>query len=66
MKCECSKLILAADLFVRCQFLYGLKDEWMRQQLIHLDLMKFDDFVAKAIALEASQIESKHIANSAS
>lgn len=59
--CECRKSVAAADLFLRCQFIRGLKDQWMRQQLIHLDLSKFDNFVSKAVALEASQIESKEI-----
>lgn len=61
--CECQKSVSAADLFLRCQFIRGLKDEWMRQQLIQLDLTKFDDFVTKAVALEASRIESKEIAS---
>ena len=61
--CKCAKTVSVADLFLRCQFIRGLKDDWMRQQLIHLDLNKFDDFVSKAVAFEASKIESKELAS---
>jgi len=65
--CECKKstLVSVSDLFLRCQFIRGIRDEWMRQQLIHLDLKTFDEFVGKAVALEASLIESKELNSSA-
>lgn len=50
-------------MFLRWQFICSLKDEWTRQQLIQLDLTKFDDFVVKAVALQASRIASKEIAS---
>lgn len=62
--CECTKKISIADTFLRAQFIRGLRDNWIREQLLQLTLFKgFDDLLQKAIALEASRYEANQLVN---
>lgn len=58
-KCECQKSI--AHVFLRAQFIRGIKDNSIREQLLQSEVSKFEDIVAKAVALEACRIDSKII-----
>lgn len=61
IKCECTKLVSVADIFLRAQFIRGLRDSWLREQLLQSDMTKFDEILKKATALEASRLESKEL-----
>ena len=56
---ECKQMVPIADVFLRAQFIRGLRDDWLREQILQSDSTKFDDILQKAVALEASKIESK-------
>ncbi|XP_054275019.1 uncharacterized protein K02A2.6-like [Macrosteles quadrilineatus] len=56
---ECGTPVSIADVFLRAQFIRGLKDNWLREHLLQSVYTKFDDILEKAIALEASKVESK-------
>lgn len=58
--CECE--ISIADIFLRAQFIRGIKDNSIREQILQSDKLEFKDVVSKAIALETSKIDSKLIA----
>lgn len=60
-KCECDKTISIADTFLRAQFIRGVRDNWLREQILQANLTKFEDILAKAVALEASKIESRQL-----
>lgn len=62
VKCECDKSISIADVFLRAQFIRGLRDDWLREQILQSEMTTFDDILSKAIALEASKIECKELA----
>ncbi|XP_066904470.1 uncharacterized protein [Halyomorpha halys] len=60
--CSCKKKISIADTFLRAQFIRGLKDGWIREQLVQdASLKDFDAIVKKATALEASRYESSQL-----
>lgn len=61
-KCDCNKEISAAEIFLRAQFIRGLKDNWIREQLLQLNAVSFQEFQKKAIALEASRLETNILA----
>lgn len=58
--CKCKASI--ADIFLRAQFIRGLRDNSIREQLLQADLTSFADILGKATALEASKIDSKVLA----
>jgi len=58
-KCDCDNTISIADVFLRAQFVRGLRDDWLREQILQSNLTKFEDILSKAVALEASKIESR-------
>ncbi|GBN34266.1 hypothetical protein AVEN_4143-1 [Araneus ventricosus] len=55
--CECSKNALVADIFLRAQFICGIKDNWIKEQILQAELTDFNDIVDKAIALETSKTD---------
>ncbi|XP_011882947.1 PREDICTED: uncharacterized protein K02A2.6-like [Vollenhovia emeryi] len=57
--CECNKVVSAANLFLRTQFIRGLKDNWIKEQLLQANITEFSEFLTKAIALEASRLETQ-------
>lgn len=61
VKCNCQNpsSISIADVFLRCQFIRGIRDNWIRLQLLRSNTTEFDNIVKEALALEASKIESK-------
>ena len=62
-ECECGKenAISVADLFLRAQFIRKIRDAWLREQLLQSTEADFDQLVAKAIAIEASRLESREL-----
>lgn len=61
VKCECNKVISVADIFLRAQFIRGLRDNWLKEKLLQLEVTTFDNILAKATAFEASRIESREL-----
>lgn len=61
VKCECDKEVSAATLFLRAQFIRGIHNEWIREQLLQIEDSSFDDVVKKAISLEARKIDNKQL-----
>lgn len=57
--CECKKSI--ADVFLRAQFIRGIKDNTIREKLLQSDKKDFKDIEAVAIVLEASKLDSKEL-----
>lgn len=57
--CECESKVSCAEVFLRAQFIRGLKDNWMREQILQSNLSSFDDILVKAVSLEASKVDSK-------
>lgn len=62
--CDCKSSI--ADIFLRAQFIRGIKDCSIREKLLQSEKSTFEEIVSKAIALEASKIDSKEIAQKSS
>lgn len=60
--CQCNKQVSTADQFLRAQFIRGLKDAWITEQLLQSNLSDFNDIVNKAIALEAARMDSQKFA----
>lgn len=60
---SCKRKISIADTFLRAQFIRGLKDNWIREQLLqdYSDDKNFETLLKKATALEASQYESNQL-----
>jgi len=50
-----------ANIFLRAQFIRGIKDNHIREQLLQAGTEKFDDIVSKAIGLEGAKIDSKEL-----
>nr|XP_014282368.1 uncharacterized protein LOC106684667 [Halyomorpha halys] len=48
--CKCS----FNHLFLRSQFIKGLKDDWIREQLLQSDKNPFNQILKKAMAMEAA------------
>ncbi|XP_024883738.1 uncharacterized protein LOC112462281, partial [Temnothorax curvispinosus] len=57
--CECNKVVSVANLFLRAQFIRGLKDSWIKEQLLQANVTEFPEILSKAIALEASRLETQ-------
>ncbi|XP_065224370.1 uncharacterized protein K02A2.6-like [Planococcus citri] len=53
--------ISISDIFLRAQFIRGLRDNYIREQLLQSSEEAFDSTIKKAIALEASKNDSKQI-----
>ncbi|GBN72927.1 hypothetical protein AVEN_262305-1 [Araneus ventricosus] len=62
--CECSKNVSVADIFLRAQFIRGIKDSWIKEQILQSELTDFNDIVDKAIALETSKINCRELSKS--
>ncbi|XP_026684492.1 uncharacterized protein LOC103516232, partial [Diaphorina citri] len=61
VKCKCKQSISIVDTFLRAQFIRGLKDNWLRGQILQSSATTFNEILTKATALEASRIESKEL-----
>lgn len=62
VKCtDCDKIISISDVFLRAQFIRGLRENWLREQLLQSNITTFDDLLTKAITLESSKIDSKEL-----
>ncbi|XP_063904729.1 uncharacterized protein K02A2.6-like [Zophobas morio] len=57
--CDCGKSI--ADTFLRAQFIRGICDNSMRQQLLQNSKLTFDEIINKVLTYEASKIASNEI-----
>ncbi|XP_037821697.1 uncharacterized protein LOC119610521 [Lucilia sericata] len=57
--CKCKASV--ADIFLRAQFIRGIYDNNMREQLLQSGSSQFEDVVAKAIAIEAAKADSKEM-----
>lgn len=58
--CTCKASI--ADTFLRAQFIRGIRDNSIREQLLQSEISTFNDIVSRAIALETSKIDSRKLA----
>jgi len=58
-KCTCNKSI--SDIFLVSQFVRGVRDNSIREQLLMTPDLTFDQVTEKALALEASKLDSQHI-----
>lgn len=56
---DCQKSI--ADIFLRAQFIRGIKDNSIREKLLQSELTEFDKIFDKALALEASKLDSREL-----
>ncbi|XP_054275642.1 uncharacterized protein K02A2.6-like [Macrosteles quadrilineatus] len=63
IKCECRENISTAHIFLRAQFIRGIRDNSIREQLLQGKEENFDEIVRRAIALEAAQIQCKELSN---
>ncbi|KAL3279151.1 hypothetical protein HHI36_016665 [Cryptolaemus montrouzieri] len=61
--CGCNKQVSCSEIFLRAQFIRGLKDNWIREYLLQSNVTNFDELFNEAVALKASRIESKEISN---
>ncbi|KAB0794890.1 hypothetical protein PPYR_11729 [Photinus pyralis] len=61
-KCQCTQEVSTAEQFLRAQFIRGLKDTWITEQLLQSNLTEFNEIVKKAIALEAARTDSQNLA----
>ena len=59
--CTCKSSI--ANTFLRAQFIRGLRDNSIRENILQSDASNFDDIVKKALAIEASKLDSRLIGN---
>ncbi|XP_037931379.1 uncharacterized protein K02A2.6-like [Teleopsis dalmanni] len=57
--CECKANI--ADVFLRAQFIRGVKDNSIREKLLQTQNIDFKEIVEKAVVLEASKSDSREI-----
>jgi hypothetical protein len=57
--CECKSSI--ADIFLRAQFVRGIRDNSIREQILQSEILTFDEIAKKTIALEASKIDSQEL-----
>ncbi|GBN82633.1 hypothetical protein AVEN_102646-1 [Araneus ventricosus] len=62
--CECSKNVSVADIFLKAQFIRGIKDSWIKEQILQSELTDFNEIVDKAIALETSKIDCRELSKS--
>uniref|UniRef100_A0A8D8YB45 CCHC-type domain-containing protein n=1 Tax=Cacopsylla melanoneura TaxID=428564 RepID=A0A8D8YB45_9HEMI len=66
VKCSCNQAVSISDTFLRAQFVRGLKDNWIREQILQSSATTFDEILTKATALEASRIESQELTGACS
>uniref|UniRef100_A0A8D8Q661 CCHC-type domain-containing protein n=1 Tax=Cacopsylla melanoneura TaxID=428564 RepID=A0A8D8Q661_9HEMI len=66
VKCSCNQAVSISDTFLRAQFVRGLKDNWIREQILQSSATTFDEILTKATALEASRIESQELTGTCS
>lgn len=59
--CACKTSI--ANIFLRAQFIRGLHDNVIREQLLQSSEQDFDKIVGKALAIEASKLDSKEMSS---
>ena len=59
--CACSKPV--SDIFCRAQFIRGIRDNAIREQLLQKPDESFLQIVEKAIAMEAARINNNEIMN---
>jgi hypothetical protein len=57
--CECHVSI--ADIFLRAQFVRGIRDNSIREQILQSEVLVFDEIAKKAIGLEASKTDSREL-----
>ncbi|XP_058983670.1 uncharacterized protein K02A2.6-like [Musca domestica] len=57
--CKCGASI--ADVFLRAQFIRGLCDNTVREQLLQSSTAKIDEIVGKALALEAAKMDAREL-----
>ena len=60
--CECSKSV--ANIFLRAQFIRGLRDSYIREQLFQKPESTFMEITQEALALEAAKTDNRTISNS--
>ncbi|XP_065223070.1 uncharacterized protein K02A2.6-like [Planococcus citri] len=61
VECECKKQVSCAKLFLAAQVVRGIKEPWIKEQVLQTDSDDYDKIVEKAISLEASRIESREL-----
>ncbi|XP_054260224.1 uncharacterized protein K02A2.6-like [Macrosteles quadrilineatus] len=61
VKCSCDQTVSIAEVFLRAQFIRGLRDDWLREQILRSTETTFEGILTRAIALEASKIESREL-----
>lgn len=61
VKCQCDSQVSAADLLLRAQFIRGIKDNSIKEQLLQSNLLSFNEIVSKAMALEASKSDCREL-----
>ncbi|GBM03696.1 hypothetical protein AVEN_134922-1 [Araneus ventricosus] len=61
---ECSKNVSVADIFLRAQFIRGIKDSWIKEHILQSELTDFNEIVDKAIVLETSKIDCRELSKS--
>uniref|UniRef100_A0A8D9A769 CCHC-type domain-containing protein n=1 Tax=Cacopsylla melanoneura TaxID=428564 RepID=A0A8D9A769_9HEMI len=66
VKCSCNQAVSISDTFLRAQFVRGLKDNWIREQILQSSATTFDEILTKATALEASRVESQELTGACS
>ena len=57
--CDCNQSIV--NIFLRAQFVRGLRENAIREQILQSDENDFDAIIKKALALEASKADSREI-----
>lgn len=57
--CNCKTSI--SDIFLRAQFIRGIKDNTIREQLLQSGASTFTEITGKALALKASKIDSREL-----
>lgn len=57
--CDCRASV--TEIFSRAQFIRGIRDNSIREQLLQSNISAFKDIVEKALALEASKIDSREL-----
>lgn len=62
--CNCNQSI--ADIFLRAQFIRGIRDITIRENILQSETTAFDEIVTKALALEASKIDSRELTRNTS
>lgn len=59
-RCACKSSI--ADTFLRAQFIRGLSDNGIREQLLQMEFKDFNGIMSRAIALESSKKNARELA----